>query len=177
MDCSNSAEEPQTLRYVLILRFAQGFFAFITLVLTAFAAYVFGSNAVCGGLHSNDVHTNIGQLAGFGLDWFTCIWTTAFLLYLFFVPRFSQLPQWRYFSALNFGLEIATAFWWLVTFSVLAANASRVNDIRAFYQYCSETDFEGNCAYGIVDGNPYGAKGTAAVGSTKAAAGIAALVL
>lgn len=113
-------------------------------------------------------------MAGYGLDWFTCIWTFAFLLYLFFTPRYSQLPEWRYFYALNFGLEIATAFWWLVTFSVLAAGASRLSDL-AEVSDCTNADDDGYCDYYIENVDGY--KGTAAIGSTKAAAGIGALVL
>ena len=65
---------------------------------------------------------------------------------------------------------MATAFWWLVTFSVIASYG--ISDIGETQEYDSYDD-----DYDTIFENVYGPRGTAAVGANKAAAAIGGVEL
>lgn len=56
-------------------------------------------------------------LDGYGMAFFTFVWTVLFLLYIFLAPRF--MPHLYHFWV-HVGLEVLTAIWWLITMALLA---------------------------------------------------------
>jgi hypothetical protein len=130
----------QLPRYVLFIRVGQAVLNVIICGLTAYSASVFG------------------VFNGFALDWFTFIWTMAFLGFAFILrPRLKTLNP-----IIALIPEVATTFWWLVTFAVLASDAGPLNAVAQ--------DFK------IVDDN-YGTHYDAALGCTTAAAVFGAFML
>jgi len=98
------AHIPPMPLWVAIIRIFQAILAIVVLSLTAYADSVFKYT-----------------FAGFGIAWFTVIWTLFFLGYIgisaAFVPTIYNM--W-----IHLGLECLTTLWWLATVGVLGSEAS-----------------------------------------------------
>jgi Membrane-associating domain len=135
--------------WMLFVRIAQAVLTVITLGLTAFSASVWG------------------VFSGYALNWFTCVWTWAFLGFTLVVrPRLTNINP--IFPLIP---EVATAFWWLVSFSVIASEASSLSGIEDLYNAYVGEATDGDYSFS------YGSRGNAALGCTKGAAAAGALVL
>ncbi|KAH8904641.1 hypothetical protein BR93DRAFT_930101 [Coniochaeta sp. PMI_546] len=98
------------------LRIVQLILAFIILVMTAYAASQFGT----------------GDLAGFGLAWFTFILTVGYIIYLG-VSLFNATHIYNYWVQLV--LESLLVIFWLCTWAVLASEASDLSPFDDYYGY------------------------------------------
>ncbi|RKU40464.1 hypothetical protein DL546_002238 [Coniochaeta pulveracea] len=115
-DTHNRTHIPSQPRWHFILRIAQLVVALIVLILTAYAAGKFGS----------------GNLAGFGLAWFTFILTAGYIAWLF-VAIFVNPAVYNYWAQL--ALEIACVIFWLCTWAVLASEAADFGTYDGWYDY------------------------------------------
>jgi len=160
-------EQARLPLWIFFLRIPQGVLAFLVLVLTAYAASVFGSRAI----------------PGYGLSWFTAsqiqflaiafsclyqehvLWSCASLVLTFLAGR--RLPaSWKNRFALALILEVTTMFWWLVTFSLIADGASSLSALSTESVYYSvDDDYVPYFEYNGIDNwkSPLGATKAAAV--------------
>jgi len=142
-------EQARLPLWIFFLRIPQGVLAFLVLVLTAYAASVFGSRAI----------------PGYGLSWFTVLWSCASLVLTFLAGR--RLPaSWKNRFALALILEVTTMFWWLVTFSLIADGASSLSALSTESVYYSvDDDYVPYFEYNGIDNwkSPLGATKAAAV--------------
>jgi len=95
--------------WVAIIRVIQLIFAFLVLVLAAYAGSVFPS-----WFDSN-------WFPGYAMSYFTFAWTLLFLIYIFLSPLF--FPR-IYHYWIHLGLEFLTTVFWLTTFALLANESS-----------------------------------------------------
>ncbi|CAK7235323.1 hypothetical protein SCUCBS95973_009231 [Sporothrix curviconia] len=100
-------------KWTVIVRLFQLVLAFILLVLTAYAASKLGSGA-----------------AGFGLTWFTFIFTILYFVYL--GVSLSAVPS-AYHPLAHLPFEILINIFWLCSWAVLASEASSVGDLEHYY--------------------------------------------
>ncbi|CAK7271198.1 hypothetical protein SEPCBS119000_004478 [Sporothrix epigloea] len=100
-------------KWTLIVRFFQLVLAFIMLVLTAYSASKLGSGA-----------------AGFGLTWFTFIFTVLYFVYL---GVSLSSARSAYHSAVHLILEILVNIFWLSSWAVLASEASDISTVEHYY--------------------------------------------
>lgn len=130
--------------WVGILRGAQLFVAVLIMILTAVAAAGFGT----------------GNIPGFNMAWFSFVWTLAYFIWLLVAVVF-QPSVYHYWAHL--AVEGLTCVWWLVSFSLLASEASALADLESY------TGFIFYITYNITG------RTRVAIDCTKAAAGIGAL--
>lgn len=154
--------------WVAILRVVQFIFAFIVLVLTAYASNTFGGSP--GG--SIVVNT---LFPGYSMSFFTFAWTVLFLLYIFLTPL--AYPRF-YHSYAHLGLEFLTVVFWLTTFALLANESSwwsdeqtGLNDLKQAGNDLNDLGYTGYTGYDNSEIN----KLLAASKSSRAAAGLAAI--
>lgn len=132
---------PRLPFWMALVRVAQLVLTLLVLCLSAYAGNVFG----------------VGFFPGYGMSFFTFVWTIAFLAYIFVTPLW--FPQF-YLYWVHLGLECTTNLFWLVTFALLAQESAAWNEVDNFLG-------------GII--NDIFARDKRAIQCTKAAAGIGAL--
>jgi len=132
-------------RWVLFIRIAQAVLALLTLILTAYSASVFGT----------------GAFNGYGLDWFTCIWTGLFLFYVVGSPLWFAKAFNKYAALV---LEILSLLLWLITFPVIAAESVGF----CYGYYCDYYDVYYKSKRSLAKRD----SGTSALQATQAAAGL-----
>jgi len=98
--------------WMAIIRVVQLIFAFIVLVL---AAYAYSTLKKDSGYLGSYVLDN--YFPGFDFSFFAFAWTVVFFLYLSITPL--VYPKF-YHSYAHLPLEFLTVLWWLVTFALLA---------------------------------------------------------
>ncbi|CAK7198227.1 hypothetical protein SEUCBS139899_000885 [Sporothrix eucalyptigena] len=102
-------------KWTLFIRIAQLALAFLLLVLTAYSASKLGSGA-----------------AGFGLTWFTFIFTVLYFVYL--GVSLSAVPS-AYHPLAHLPFEILINIFWLSTWAVLASEASSIGDLGGYERF------------------------------------------
>jgi len=154
--------------WVAIIRVVQLIFAFLVLVLTAYASNTFGGSP--GG--SNVVND---LFPGYSMSFFTFAWTVLFLLYIFLTPL--AFPHF-YHSYAHLGLEFLTVVFWLTTFALLAnecqwwsAEQSGLEDLKKAGNDLADLGYTGYTGYS----NSWINKLLAASKSSRAATGLAAI--
>jgi len=135
--------------WVAIIRAFQLGLALLVMILTAYAASVFGE----------------GFFEGYGMAWFTFAWTVIFLLYIFVAPLY--FPQFYLYWA-QLGIEIVTVIFWLSTFALLAEESAAWNDVEGVVDAANSIDGQ----FGVNEVFP---NFNSAINATKAATGLAAL--
>lgn len=99
-------------KWTLFIRIAQLVLAFILLVLTAYAASKLGSGA-----------------AGFGLTWFTFIFTVLYFVWL--GVSLTAVPS-AYHPIAHLPIEILLNIFWLSSWAVLASEASSIGNFEHY---------------------------------------------
>jgi len=97
--------------WMAIVRVVQLLFAFLVMVLAAYADATFSKQ--------NDGTEFVVRtlLPGYSMTYFTFAWTILFFLYIFLTPL--MFPKF-YHSYAHLGLEFVTIVFWLTTFALLA---------------------------------------------------------
>jgi len=158
------ADEPSHIPalpfWFVIIRIVQILFAFLVLVLAAYAGNVYGSWA------------DKTWFPGYGMSYFTFAWTLLFFLYLFATHLFLST---FYHYWIHLGLEFLTTVFWLTTFALLANESSiwtdEINALKAVKNY----DNDIQAATGIhIPGTSFNKAETAAK-TSRAATAFAAL--
>ncbi|KAG9792196.1 hypothetical protein ABEF95_001770 [Exophiala dermatitidis] len=102
--------------WVLYMRGAQLFMAFLVLILTAVSAGEL--------LQGADPSWLVTPYPGFGFAWFAFSWTLFYIpVATFVIPNLSAKVRPLIILLV---LELLTTLWWLVTFALLADNSSRL---------------------------------------------------
>ncbi|KAL1900973.1 hypothetical protein Sste5346_002035 [Sporothrix stenoceras] len=99
-------------KWTLFVRIAQLVLAFILLVITAYAASKLGSGA-----------------AGFGLTWFTFIFTVLYFVWL--GVSLTAVPS-AYHPIAHLPVEILLNIFWLSSWAVLASEATSIGDLEHY---------------------------------------------
>ncbi|CAK7566785.1 MAG: hypothetical protein SEPTF4163_004737 [Sporothrix epigloea] len=100
-------------KWIIVIRVCQLVLAFILLVLTAYAASKLGSGA-----------------AGFGLTWFTFIFTVLYFVYL---GVSLSAARSAYHPVIHLILEFLVNVFWLSSWAVLASEASSISTVEHYY--------------------------------------------